>query len=219
MTNTIDFYNQNAATFFESTSNVDMTPLYQRFLSLIPNDGRILDAGCGSGRDSKAFKAMGYAVDAFDASHTLAKLATEFSGVTVDVLSFTEFERPPTYDGIWACASLLHLPLTDLPTALDRLWSSLKEGGVIYASFKLGQSERLKDGRHLPDLEATRLCALLKEYANVAPVDTWITLEERPARNEQGLNALIQRSPIPASRDTTRATVPFLPTLARESAR
>lgn len=219
MTNTIDFYNKNASIFFEATASVDMSSLYQRFLSLIPDNRRILDAGCGSGRDAKAFKKLGYDVDAFDASHELAKRATEFSGISVEVLSFAEFDRPPTYDGIWACASLLHLPASELPAALERLWNSLKEGGVIYTSFKLGQSERVKDGRHFTDIDDIRLRALFDTLSNVAHIETWITDDQRSDHSEQWLNALIQKAPVPSKRLTTGGADPFLPKLAHEIAR
>ena len=68
MTNTLDYYNRNADSFFESTACVDMSPLYERFLALVGPQGTILDAGCGSGRDAKAFRDLGYQVSAFDAS-------------------------------------------------------------------------------------------------------------------------------------------------------
>ena len=72
MTQTLDYYNRNADTFFQTTANVDMGPLYERFIKLVGDTGHILDAGCGSGRDAKAFKEMGYEVSAFDASIELA---------------------------------------------------------------------------------------------------------------------------------------------------
>lgn len=219
MTKTIDYYNQNAATFFESTVNVDMTALYQRFLALVPEKGRILDAGCGSGRDAKAFKQMGYDVDAFDASQELAQRASQFAGVAVDVLSFLEFERPQVYDGIWACASLLHLPESDIANALTRLWNSLKDSGTLYLSFKLGQGERNKDGRHFTDLTDPNLRMLLSPLPQLAHIETWVTADQRPEREEKWLNALIKKSPIPSRRLTTGGSDPFLPKLAHEIAR
>ncbi|MEN9451031.1 MAG: hypothetical protein RLZZ369_90, partial [Pseudomonadota bacterium] len=68
MTQTLDYYNRNAEAFFQTTAYVDMAPLYERFIKHVTPRGHILDAGCGSGRDSKAFKEMGFRVSAFDAS-------------------------------------------------------------------------------------------------------------------------------------------------------
>lgn len=219
MTNTIDYYNQNAAAFFENTVDVDMTSLYQRFLALVPERGRILDAGCGSGRDAKAFKQMGCDVDAFDASPELAQRASELTGLAVAVLSFSQFERPSTYNGVWACASLLHLPEADISAALSQLWNSLKDSGVLYLSFKLGQGERIKDGRHFTDLTSPTLRALLAPLPNIAHIETWVTADQRPDRDEQWLNALVQKSPVHSRRLTTGGNDPFLPKLAHEIAR
>lgn len=162
---------------------------------------------------------LGYTVDAFDASQELAKLASEFTGIPVEVLSFAEFERPSVYDGIWACASLLHLPFAELADTVNRLWASLKAGGVMYVSFKLGQSERIKDGRHFTDLDDQSIRALFKEVPNVAHLETWITIDQRPEREEKWLNALIQKAPIPAKRLTTGGNDHLLPKLAHEIAR
>ncbi len=219
MTKTIDYYNQNATAFFANTVTVDMSSLYPRFIALLPEKGRILDAGCGSGRDAKAFKQMGFEVAAFDASCELAQHASTFAGIPVDVQSFLDFDQAPTYDGIWACASLLHLPTGDIPTALNRLWFSLKDSGVLYLSFKLGQGEREKDGRHFTDLNDPDLRALLKTLPNIAHIETWVTADQRPEREEHWLNALIQKSPVPSRRLTTGGHDPFLPKLAHEIAR
>ena len=72
-----DYYRQNAEPFFSATVQVDMTPLHERFLATLPAGARILDAGCGSGRDAKAFAERGHAVAAFDASPELARLAAD----------------------------------------------------------------------------------------------------------------------------------------------
>lgn len=88
MSQTSQYYNDHATTFFEATVGVDMGPLHARFLQKIPAGGRILDAGCGSGRDARAFKDRGYQVTAFDASPELARLAAEHSGLQVQVAHF-----------------------------------------------------------------------------------------------------------------------------------
>jgi SAM-dependent methyltransferase len=121
MEKTIEFYNRNAAGFFQDTVGVDMSTLHHRFLREIPDGGTLLDAGCGSGRDAKIFKDYGYRVAAFDASHELAALASEYLGQPVAVRTFADIDEIAFYDGIWACASLLHLPLREIPAALVRL--------------------------------------------------------------------------------------------------
>ena len=148
MDKTINFYNRNAADFFQDTVGVDMADLHTRFLREIPAGGIILDAGCGSGRDAKAFMNQGYRLVAFDASVELATLASNFLDQAVLVRTFDEIDEVAYYDGIWACASLLHLPLSEILGALNRLWKALKPGGVLYLSFKEGEGEREKDDRH-----------------------------------------------------------------------
>lgn len=118
MTGGSAYYDQHAVTFFAQTANVDMTALHERFLSHISPDGLVLDAGCGSGRDAKAFLERGYRVAAFDASPRLAQLASEYLGQAVAVHTFTEVAEQDCYDGIWACASLLHLSRAEMPAAL-----------------------------------------------------------------------------------------------------
>jgi len=112
-----NYYNENAKCFYNCTIDVDMAELYAPFLELMPPGALILDAGCGSGRDSKAFaeirdpgsEARKYTVTAFDASEELVKMAREHSGVDVQCRGFEDLDEVEVYDGIWACASLLHL--------------------------------------------------------------------------------------------------------------
>ncbi|MBN2885897.1 MAG: class I SAM-dependent methyltransferase, partial [Chromatiaceae bacterium] len=118
---TIGYYDTHATAFFAETVEVDMGALHARFLARLEPGARILDAGCGSGRDARAFRARGYAVTAFDASPTLAALASAHCGCAVEVLRFEDVSWRECFDGIWACASLLHVPLAGLPEVLRRL--------------------------------------------------------------------------------------------------
>lgn len=187
---TIDYYNHHAEEFANSTLHVEMESLYQPFLALLPEHAHILDLGCGSGRDSLAFKNKGYRVDAIDYSEALAKKATELTGIQVKHHSFYELDEVAIYDGIWACASLLHCERRRLAEVVAKMLRALKSEGVIYMSFKYGDSDREKDGREFTDLNEQQAQKLLAQFDQVSLVQQWITLDKRPDRTEQWLNLL-----------------------------
>ena len=143
--NTLDYYNKNSEEYFNSTLNVDMTNTYKAFLKLVPKGGKILDLGCGSGRDSMNFIKLGYEVTAVDGSKELAKRASVLLGKEVIVSTFEELELKEKFHGIWACASLLHIKREDLKTVLNNLYNNLDDNGVFYMSFKYGEKEYVDD--------------------------------------------------------------------------
>ena len=143
--NTLDYYNKNSEEYFNSTLNVDMTNTYKAFLKLLPKGGKILDLGCGSGRDSMNFMKLGYEVTAVDGSKELAKKASALLGKEVIVSTFEELELKEKFHGIWACASLLHIKREDLKTVLNNLYNNLDDNGVFYMSFKYGEKEYVDD--------------------------------------------------------------------------
>lgn len=143
--NTLDYYNKNSEEYFNSTLNVDMTNTYKAFLKLVPKGGKILDLGCGSGRDSMNFMKLGYEVTAVDGSKELAKKASVLLGNEVIASTFEELELKEKFHGIWACASLLHIKREDLKTVLNNLYNNLDDNGVFYMSFKYGEKEYVDD--------------------------------------------------------------------------
>ncbi len=190
---TIRFYDANAQTFFSATVDVDLTLIYQRFLSHIPTHSHILDAGCGSGRDAAFFHAHGYRVSAFDASPQLAALATAYTGLPVQVLRFEDITWHQEFDAVWACASLLHLSPQRLPDMMRRLHTALKQGGVLYASFKYGHGEAINDERYFHYLDEPTLTDLLIDVPGFTVLETWITSDQRPNRShERWLNSLLR---------------------------
>lgn len=190
---TLEYYQRNAHDFFTSTVNVDMDSLYQPFLENITARGRILDAGCGSGRDSRAFIMRGFKVDAFDASSEMVYLASQHAGIPVQQMTFNEITAVEQYDGIWCCASLLHVNAEELPDVMGKLARALKPGGAWYVSFKYGEAERIKDGRHFTDLTEQGLEKLLVPLTDITLITQWITSDKRPERDEMWLNALLRK--------------------------
>ena len=191
---TKDYYNNNAQEFVNSTFMVDMQSLYQPFLNLLPDFGRILDLGCGSGRDALAFKNMGYQIEAMDYSAELVKKASDLTGIEVRLQSFYDLDEINTYDGIWACASLLHCERHRLVDVLQRMIQSLKANGVIYMSFKYGDQDREKDGREFTDLNEQQAGELLDHFNQVSLAKQWISIDKRPDRTEQWLNLLWKKN-------------------------
>lgn len=143
--NTLDYYNKNSEEYFNSTLNVDMTNTYKEFLKLVPEGGKILDLGCGSGRDSMNFMKLGYEVIAVDGAKKLAKRASVLLRKEVIVSTFEELELKEKFHGIWACASLLHIKREDLKIVLNNLYNNLDDKGVFYMSFKYGEKEYVDD--------------------------------------------------------------------------
>jgi len=191
MKDTLGYYDRNAEVFVESTFQVSMGELYQEFLPKVSEGGHILDAGCGSGRDALFFKQNGYRVSAFDGSEAIASLASKKTGLTVQHRSFSDIYESNTYDGIWACASLLHLPLADVPEAIARLWSALKPDGVLYMSFKAGQGEREHNGRHFSDADESIAEQWVQGLTEFEACHMWRSDDQRPDRDEQWLNILL----------------------------
>ena len=189
----MDYYTNKAKAYIESTLHVDMQPFYQHFLPLLPERARILDAGCGSGRDARYFIEHGYKVMTFDASAEIAALAEKEIGQPVEVQRLQDIQYQNQFDGIWACASLLHVPHSELESVFLRLHSALKPGGVLYASFKYGSGERERDGRRFTDMNEAGLDRLLNDVDGFSKVDVWISEDRRPERAaEKWLNILLR---------------------------
>ncbi len=191
---TIDYYEQHADSFVADTIGVDMAPLYRPFLLLLQERAAILDAGCGSGRDACAFSFLGYRVTAFDASPALVALAEQQCGLSVMCLRFQNVTWQCEFHGIWASASLLHVPRIELPDVMVRLRNALKPRGILYASFKYGSAEREHQGRRFTDMDEQSLAALLEQLSGLETVETWTTGDQRPGREaERWLNTLLRR--------------------------
>lgn len=191
-----DYYQLHAQRFFSETVDVDMSELYRPFVAHLKPGARILDAGCGSGRDAKAFSEMGYEVEAFDASAELVELARQHTGLPVKQMRFEDVTEVERYDGIWCCASLLHVPLAELPGVMTQLSKALKPGGVWYLSFKYGSGEREKDGRRFTDMDESGFAEVLSGLSGVEVMECWLTGDKRAERqNERWFNALVAYNP------------------------
>ena len=187
---TIRYYVENAEAFVAGTENADMHECRERFLRYLKPGKIILDAGCGSGRDVIAFREAGYEVDAFDASAEICRIASEKTGIDVKQLRFEDLDGENEYDGIWACASLLHVKPADLPDVLQRLHRLLKTEGILYVSFKYGSAEREKDGRYFHDLTENTCRELLTE-AGLSIRELFVTQDVRNGRSqEKWVNAI-----------------------------
>jgi len=195
VTTSIDWYNANGQTFFANSAYVEDLPQRLQFQAHIPPGGTVLDAGCGSGRDALAFVREGYDVTAIDGSAEMVRLSTRHTGLAVRLMSFDEIDWREAFDGVWACASLLHVPPDALPGVIGRIRRALKPGGVFFSSFKLGAGLRSANGRWFSDLEPTSLRRLLEAGA-LDVLTTEVTQDLRPDRkNEMWVSALARRPP------------------------
>lgn len=190
---TIQYYNDNADSFFAGTVDVDMSELHKKFTRHLPEGALILDGGCGSGRDSLAFIQQGFTVEAFDASEAMVAKSSALTGLDVQLKRFDQLEEYERYDGIWTCASLLHVPKASLHDAMTALYQALKPEGVWYLSFKYGTEEREKDGRLFTDMDESSLGTLIETIGGLEVSDMWITIDKRPDRDEQWLNVIITK--------------------------
>lgn len=188
-----EYYERNAEAYFKETYNADLSDLYECFLQGLSRGAHILDAGSGSGRDTLAFLRRGYTVSAIDSSAALCALSTRLTGMQTRNIRFQEFESKDGYDGIWACASLLHVPEKELSCVISRFVMALKPGGLMYMSFKHGDGERTaEDGRFFTDMTRERLQRILDGISDMKLKKLWVTTGAVQFRYRgEWLNALV----------------------------
>lgn len=189
---TLDYYERCAEEFVAQTLHADMSALHEAFLARVAPGGRILDLGCGSGRDSKAFLAWGYEVVAVDGAQALCERAAAYLGQEVVCARFEDYEPEGTFDGIWACASLLHLTAPEIVQVLRKLAPHLSSDGWLYASFKYGSASGERGGRYFTDFTEDRLRVLLAQVPELHLAATSITQDTRH-RSQPWLNAYLVR--------------------------
>ncbi len=190
---TLQYYNDNASAFSEGTVDVAFSELQERFLSYLKPGTRILDLGCGSGRDSKAFLAKGFQVVAVDGSEELCRLASAHIGQEVICATFQDYEPDGLFDGIWACASLLHLKYDEIAPVIARMAAHLAPGGCFYASFKYGDFKGLRNGRYFTDMTEERFACILKQLPGLTLAEQFVTEDVRPGRVEKWLNGWMRK--------------------------
>ena len=194
MDKTLNYYNENAQSFASGTVSVEFTEMQDRFLEKLDPGAYILDFGCGAGRDTKYFLSQGYLVDAIDGSEQLCRIASDHTGIKVRQMLFQELEVNEKYDGIWACASILHLPKKELKEVLKKMLTALKTDGWIYTSFKYGEYEGNRNGRYFTDFTTYTFKDFIHDMHGLKIEEHWITGDVRPGRGEEKwLNLLLQK--------------------------
>lgn len=183
-----------AEEFFADTVGLDMSMQLRRFTSRLPKKACILDFGCGSGRDTRWLLEHGYSVEATDDSERMAELASEYTGIQVRCMGYTELDAVRKYDGIWACASLQDIDQDTLPAVIRKMLDAIKPGGVIYTSFKAAPGGRTS--RPGTDMSEFLFAGYFDQYDDVKTIEVWKTKDAREERRDTvWINLLVTKKP------------------------
>lgn len=191
---TAAFYQHHAQSYANETATLSMEEYRHEFVGHIPAGGHILDLGCGGGRDSQLFIADGYKVTAIDGSPALAALAAERIGQPVEVITFVELAFDRVFDGIWACASLLHCDKGQITPVLHKVIAALKPGGSAFISFKWGDGETIDSkGRHFNHYTEASLAELMSQFTALNIIRLWRTTSSLRGIEQRWVNVLVDR--------------------------
>lgn len=191
---TIEYYNKNTKEFVDRTIGTDMSFCQKKFINLLEPGASILDAGCGSGRDSRFFLEQGFQVQAIDASAEMCRVASEYIEQPVKCMRFDELMYDSQFDGVWACASLLHVKKKELPDILCKFHKALKPNGIMYASFKYGNKEEERLQRFFSDYETDELETIFLQDDLFELIESFKTQDARPDyKNKPWLNIIIRK--------------------------
>jgi SAM-dependent methyltransferase len=170
---TLAHYDAHAESFWLGTRDHDVGQNRDALLRNISGTApfRILDFGCGPGRDLKAFRDLGHEAIGLEGAERFVEMAREYSGCEVWLQDFLKLDLPPEFfDGIFANAALFHVPSRELPRVLCELWGSLKPAGVLFSSNPRGDNEEgWNDGRYgcYYNLEHWRALVIAAGFAEI----------------------------------------------------
>jgi SAM-dependent methyltransferase len=198
---TLRFY-ADEATAYAATGRGRASQHLDGFLARLATGARILELGCGDGRDSEAMLARGFDVDPTDGVEAMALEAGKRIGRPVRAMRFDELDAVEAYDAVWAHATLLHAPRSALPEVLSRVFRALKPGGLHFANFKTGDAEgRDRFGRYynypsVAEIEAAYGVAADRELVSVEEYEggdysggrrPWVAITARRPAGEVGV--------------------------------
>ena len=194
MDDTLQYYDQHAKAYVDSTRDVEFSQTQERFLQYLEPGAWILDFGCGSGRDTKYFRNRGFQVEAVDGSAEFVRIASEYTGINVRRMLFQDLDEVECYDGIWACSSILHLPCAELEVVLGKMARALRRRGIVYTSFKYGTEEGGRSGRYFTNMTEAKMAGLLERISVYDVEEMWVTFDVRPGRgDERWLNMILRK--------------------------
>lgn len=192
---TLSYYQNNAVDYIRETIDLDFTKhMCRRFLELLAPHSLILDLGCGSGRDSRFFLDQGHRIVAVDPVEAIAASAAKYLGHPVRVQKAEDLDEIDTYGGIWACASLLHIPRSRIESTFKVILDALQPRGIWYMSFKQGEGEsqdrkqRFFNNYSLPLMEQ-----LLKQHPELSIIEISESTSLRQGQTQIWLNILVKK--------------------------
>ena len=193
----IDYYNRYAVPYYEETVDVDMTEVIEPFMELLPENAEVLDLGCGSGRDTIVLEERGFYVTPMDGSEEMCKLAEINTDQEVLQMTYDEMEFDDVFDGIWACAALVHLTDDEMREIMKKLIQALKADGILYFSVHKGDRDGIYNGRYFRDYTRKELSDLMEEFPELELINMWTTQDVRSGKSDgQWLNVLAKKSDI-----------------------
>lgn len=191
----IDYYNRYAVPYFEKTAELDMEKIIRPFIELMPENAEILDLGCGSGRDTVTLVENGFFVTALDGSEEMCKLAEVHTDQDVLHMTYEEMDFDDVFDGIWACASLVHLSEDEMKSVMKKLVHALQKNGVLYFSVHRGERDGMYNGRYFRDYKKRELLTLLEQFEELELLNMWTTQDVRSGKaDNQWLNVLVRKT-------------------------
>jgi SAM-dependent methyltransferase len=191
---TIEFYNQNADKYDQATYNLQLEIPWMEFTSRIKPNGLILDIGCGSGRDMRHFIDLGYYVEGVEPSREMAIIARFRTGAIIHEIAAEQIDFNNQFDGVWACASLLHVDRSSMEKTYNLIMRSLKQSGVFYFSLKSGAGTiRKEDGRLFANYSSDEIEELVMARSDTKSFVSWESSDALHTRNTKWLNFIVTK--------------------------
>jgi len=192
LSSTASYYSSNAQDYINETLNLEMKEAFELFIPEMTPCGNVLDIGCGSGRDSLYFIEQGFMVTPIDGCPEMSRLASSVIGQPVESKQFQSISDIDKYNGIWANASLLHCPKSEIKHVFQKLIAALKLGGVWFMSFKVGEGEQFDDrGRFFNNYSEQSLKTLIGSFDELVLQSIWLSKSERPNGAQEWINAIV----------------------------